>query len=133
MKWNVILQNPPSNNLGVFNVFDYNSFQIEVKTLFSKKLPKEKFLDELDLIAHYHFCRKVEWETIFTTWPPYIDKEELERIITTYHTERKPGTPIPDRIDITPDKMRKIDVYDQLRANWTRFSEYVWKESQNAG
>ena len=28
------------------------------------------------------------------------------------------------------DTKIKIDVYAQLRANWERFSEYVWRESQ---
>ena len=132
MKWNVILQNPPSNNLGIYNVFDYYSFRNDVKELFIKQYDKEKFIDELDLIAHYHFSEKVEWETIFTTWPPYIDKEEIERIVTDYHIKRKPGAPLPDRLDVRPDHMRKIDVYDQLKVNWHRFSDYVWKECQNA-
>ena len=132
MKWNVILQNPPSERLGVFNVFDHSSFQMEVNELFQKGYTKEKFTDELDLIAHYHFCAKVEWESIFTTWPPYIDMEELKRIIDTYHINRKPEESLPERVNVMPDRFRKIDVYDQLRVNWKRFVDYVWKEGQNA-
>ena len=40
MKWNVILQNPPSNNLGIYNVFDYYSFRNDVKELFIKQYDK---------------------------------------------------------------------------------------------
>ena len=92
---------------------------------------RERFEKELDGEAHYSFWAKAEWETLFTTWPPYIDAEEIERIINEYHINRKPGEPLPERVDVNLDSKYRIDVYAQLRANWDRFVDYVWRVSQN--
>lgn len=130
MKWNVILKKDRSGELCSFNVFDDAEFRMNIEKLFECKYDKKRFLEELDREAHYSFWAKIEWETIFTTWPPYITKDEIERIINAYHVNRKPGEPLPDKIEVTPEHFRKIDVYAQLRANWERFSDYVWRESQ---
>ena len=130
MKWNVILKKDRSGELCSFNVFDDAEFRMNIEKLFECKYDKKRFLEELDREAHYSFWAKIEWETIFTTWPPYITKDEIERIINAYHVNRKPGEPLPDKIEVTPEHFRKIGVYAQLRANWERFSDYVWRESQ---
>ena len=130
MKWNVILKNYKSGNLCAFNIFDDVEFRMNIEKLFERKYDKKRFLEELDRAAHYSFWAKIEWESIFTTWPPYIAKDEIERIINEYHINRKQGEPLPDKIKVTPEHYLKIDVYAQLRANWDRFSDYVWKESQ---
>lgn len=130
MKWNVILKKDRSGELCSFNVFDDAEFRMNIEKLFECKYDKKRFLEELDREAHYSFWAKIEWETIFTTWPPYITKDEIERIINAYHVNRNPGEPLPDKIEVTPEHFRKIDVYAQLRANWERFSDYVWRESQ---
>ncbi len=130
MKWNVILENYSTERLYAFNVFDDTEFRANVEKLFEKKYDRKRFEEELDLKAHYSFWAKIEWETIFTTWPPHIDANEIERIIDEYYINHKKDEPLPDKINVRPEKYRKIDVYDQLRANWDRFADYVWKESQ---
>ena len=130
MKWNVILKNYKTDKLCAFNIFDDVEFRINIEQLFERKYDKKRFLEELDLEARHSFEAKIEWETFFTTWPPYIAQDEIERIINEYHINRQPGVPLPDKIRVTTEHYRKIDVYAQLRANWERFSDYVWKESQ---
>lgn len=130
MKWNVILENYSTERLYAFNVFEDTEFRANVEKLFEKKYDRKRFEEELDLKAHYSFWAKIEWETIFTTWPPYIDADEIERIINEYYINRKKDEPLPDKIDVNLEKHHKIDVYDQLRANWDRFADYVWRESQ---
>lgn len=130
MKWNVILENYSTERLYAFNVFDDTEFRTNIEKLFEQKYDRKRFEEELDRQAHYSFWAKVEWETIFTTWPPYIDAKEIERIIDEYYINRKPGEPLPDKVDVRLKKYQKIDVYAQLRANWDRFADYVWKESQ---
>lgn len=130
MRWNVILRTDSKGDLGVFNIFDDSDFRLDVEKLISKDYDKKQFSKELDLIAHFHFWSKIEWETIFTTWPPYINEDELNRLVTEYHTNRKPGQPLPERIDVKLDRMHKIDIYAQLRMNWERFCDYVWTESR---
>ena len=130
MKWNVILKNYSNGNLMCYNIFDDVEFRMNIEKLFERKYDQKRFLEELDLEVRHSFWAKIEWEMFFTTWPPYIGAKEIERIITKYHINRKPGEPLPDKIEVTPEHFRKIDVYTQLRANWERFSDYVWRESQ---
>lgn len=130
MKWNVILKNNSTDRLYAFNVFEDTEFRNNIEKLFEKNYDKKRFEEELDRQAHYSFWEKIEWETLFTTWPPHIDSKEIERIINEYYINRKPGEPFPDRIDVTPKTICKVDVYAQLRANWERFVDYVWKESR---
>ena len=130
MKWNVILQTDGKTDLGIYNVFDDVGFRLAIEKLFEKKYDNKRFMEELDREAHFSFWAKIEWETVFTTWPPYINREEIDRIITEYHHKRKHGELLPERVYVNLDTKVKIDVYAQLRANWERFSEYVWRESQ---
>lgn len=130
MKWNVILKNYSNGGLMCYNIFDNIEFRMNIEKLFERKYDKKRFLEELDSEARYSFWAKIEWETIFTTWPPYIDAAEIERNISEYHINRKPGEPLPERIDVNLETKHKIDVYAQLRANWERFADYMWRESQ---
>ena len=131
MKWNVILKNHSTGKLHAFNIFDDVEFRMNIEKLIEHKYDRERFEKELDREAHYSFWAKFEWETIITTLPPYIDAEEIDRIINEYHINRKPGEPLPERVDVNLEHKYKIDVYAQLRANWDRFVDYVWRVSQN--
>lgn len=75
-------------------------------------------MNELDQEIHYFFWAKIEWEVFITTWPPYIDAKEISRIISEYHINRTPEQRLPERIDVNVTKWYKIDVYNQLQANW---------------
>ena len=83
-----------------------------------------------DRKADYCFRAQIEWETFFTTWPPYIGAEEINRIIKEFYLNREQGVPLPERTEVNLETKHRIDVYAQLRANWERFSDYVWKEGQ---
>ena len=131
MKWNVILKNHSTGKLHAFNIFDDVEFRMNIEKLIEHKYDRVRFEKELDGEAHYSFWAKFEWETIITTWPPYIYAEEIDRIKNEYHINRKPGEPLPERVDVNLEHKYKIDVYAQLRANWDRFVDYVWRVSQN--
>ena len=81
MKWNVILQTDGKTDLGIYNVFDDVGFRLAIEKLFEKKYDKKRFMEELDREAHFSFWAKIEWETVFTTWPPYINREEIDRLL----------------------------------------------------
>ena len=42
----------------------------------------------------------------------------------------QPCVRLPERTEVNLETKHRIDVYAQLRANWERFSDYVWKEGQ---
>lgn len=130
MKWNVIVRDITTGTIGPYNIFDCADFRIAVEKIRAQKYDKIRFLEELDREADYCFRAQIEWETFFTTWPPYIGAEEINRIITEFYLNREQGIPLPERAEVNLETKHKIDVYAQLRANWERFSDYVWKEGQ---
>ena len=130
MKWNVILQDTTTGKFQPYNIFEYRDFRLSMENLFKKQYPEERFLKELDLEIHYFFWAKIEWEIFIATRSNYIDKEEISRIISEYHVNRPSEQEIPEHIGVNVSKYQKIDVYRQLRDNWERFSEYMWRESQ---
>ena len=92
----------------------------------NKYKTKEEFAERLHHEVLYRFWAKSEWEVIVTTWPPYVDSEEIDRLVK----ERE------DRIkswgnfyctDVRLEHGVKLDVYTQLALNWDRFIDYVWK------
>ena len=130
MKWNVILQDPRTGQFKPYNIFEYPDFRISMENLFKRQYPQECFLSELDQEIHHYFRAKIEWEMFITAWPPHINSDEISRIISEYHINRPPEQPIPEQIHVNVTKYYKIDVYSQLRANWERFADYMWRESQ---
>ena len=130
MKWNVIVKDLSTGRIGPYNIFDCSDFRIAVEKIIAQKYDKTHFLDELDREADYCFRAQIEWETFFTTWPPYIGKEEINRIIKEFYLNREQGVPLPERTEVNLETKHRIDVYAQLRANWERFSDYMWKEGQ---
>ena len=130
MKWNVILQDAATGKFQPYNIFEYRDFRLSMENLFKKQYPEERFLKELDFEIHYFFWAKIEWEIFIATPSNYIDKEEISRIISEYHVNRPSEQEIPEHIGVNVMKYQKIDVYRQLRDNWERFSEYMWRESQ---
>ena len=91
---------------------DFKKSQKEVKEFFTKNMWSDEFkkcksLDELieysiemrlERLCMYYFWSKCEYEVIVSSWPPREGSEE------------------------------KIDIYDQLKANWDIFKELVFKE-----
>lgn len=130
MKWTVFLQDSQTGKFKPYNIFEHLEFRLSMENLFKKQYPKERFLNELEQEIHYFFWAKIEWEIFITIWPPYIDAKEISRIISEYHINRTPEQRLPERIDVNVTKWYKIDVYNQLQANWERFADYMWTESQ---
>ena len=83
-------------------------FRLSIENLFKKQYPEERFLKELDLEIHYFFWAKIEWEIFITAWPPYISKNEINRIISEYHINRPLEQELPERIDVQVLKYQKI-------------------------
>ena len=91
---------------------DFKKSQREVTEFFQKNMWSDEFkkcksLDELieysiemrlERLCMYYFWSKCEYEVIVSAWPPREGSEE------------------------------KIDIYDQLKANWDIFKELVFKE-----
>lgn len=97
LEWKVIRENFNSKEINFYNVFDHGSFYYDFIKLCKRRLNKDRFLEEVKSDLRYYFWGKCEHEVIVSAWPPREGVEE------------------------------KIDVFDQVMANWEHFAEYCTK------
>lgn len=100
MKWNVILRDYETGKFKPYNIFEHEAFRLAIEKLFERQYPKDRFLKELDQEARYYFWAQIEWEFFITTWPPYINADEISRIISEYHINRPPEQALPEHIAV---------------------------------
>ena len=127
MIWNVYYRDINSQEIKVFNIFNHSSFCGAVIRLKKKKLPKEEFAKRLERETLYYFWSKCEFEIVLTSFPPYIDKKELDRLNSEYENFNTMYGHYPFRIDVCPETYKKIDIYEQVHLNWNVFVDYVWR------
>ena len=130
MKWNVLRHDFNAREIKEYDIFRHSSFAKDVMTLSNQDLTKEDFTEKLRRILQYYFWSKSEHEVVITSWPPYIDGEELSRINKEYEEYNEKWGHYPYKIDICPDVGRKIDIYTQAMLNFDVFCDYVWKHKE---
>ena len=119
LTWNVYRYNINHNTIYVFNVFTHYSFAKDVLDIMNRNLSYDEFSKELNSVALYYFCSKSEHEIVITSFPPYIDKKEINRITSECDMH-------PYRTNVNLDNGMKVDIYQQLKLNWDHFVNYVW-------
>ena len=128
MKWNVLRYNINLHKIEEYNIFQHRSFAKDVAELFNQDLTKEEFAEKLRRSLQYYFWSKSEHEVVVTSWPPYIDKKELDRLSFEYESHNQKWGYYPYLLDVRFDVGEKIDIYDQVRLNWDVFADYVWNQ-----
>lgn len=104
MKWNVMLFR--NGEMKPFNVFQNYLFADAVTNIINDPVnenkTREELSEEIRRKAQWQFWSRCEYEYIATEWPPAKD-----------------------------DKGYKLDVYEQLMANWDRFMDYImlWRHN----
>ena len=74
------------------------------------------FLKEVHSFLMYAFWSNAEYEVVITSWPPYLDKEEFEKISKENFKHRTMvGLSIGE----------KVDIYTQVMINWEAFKLYL--------
>jgi hypothetical protein len=73
----------------------------------------------------YYYWSKSEYETIITSWPPYVEDEELNRL-NSEKEKRIQETGKFYRAAVNLNVGYKIDIYTQVMMNWDRFIDYIW-------
>ena len=102
LEWNVIRYNISARKIEPFNIFDHYSFSKEVEKLLNESnVSFENFEEKLRKEVMYWFWSKAEHEVLIRAWCGGSGDEEV-----------------------------KVDIYDQVRWNWSRFVEYVWGQKQ---
>lgn len=128
--WNVYKISCSTQKLRVFNVFKHDSFYCNIKKLLKMNISKESFAEQLRREAQYYYWSKTEWECIITGSQPYIDRKELQRIISECYLQRQNANSPCRCAHVNLSQSDKIDVYDQLCANWDAFVDYVWSHAK---
>ena len=116
LEWNVFLHDFNSNKIIVFNVFNHGRFLNDLYKL-KKETDFKKFSEEIRNLIIYYYWSKCEYETIITSFPSYISKEELNRI---------KNEDVKYRTCVNLECEIKVDVYDQIMLNWDKFINYLW-------
>jgi hypothetical protein len=125
LKWNVF--NESDGHIKVINLFDYN-YTFLTGLLEAKRKYKNDFshfADKVRTSLQHCFWSKCEYETIITTWPPYIESEEIDRLNKEKIERLATGKPYY-RDTVNLEVEYKIDIYTQVMMNWDRFIDYIW-------
>jgi hypothetical protein len=123
--WNVFNE----RNGAVFpvNIFEYNYKFLE-DLLVAKKKYKDNFEEFANYIREslqYYYWSKSEYETIITSWPPYVEDEELSRLNSEKEKRiQENGKFYSAAVNLNVGY--KIDIYTQVMMNWDRFIDYIW-------
>ena len=86
----------------------------------------ESFVDEyLRKECGYYFWSKCECEVVITSWPPYMDVENIDKLKKEVEEHDSKYSWRQLRVNVPLTISEKIDIYDQLRLNWDAFKRYV--------
>ena len=123
--WNVF--NECNGEICPLNIFEYNYKFLEDLLIAKRKYKDhfEEFAEHVRKSLQYYYWSKSEYETVITTWPPYIESEELNRLNKEKHEREIRNRPFyRDAVNLTT--RYKIDIYTQIMMNWDRFIDYIW-------
>lgn len=113
-----------NDKIEIHNIFDHVRFMNDLVQI-KKYTTFEKFEKEVDLSLMYYYWSKCEWEVVVTSFPPYIDNEELEKLIRE-HDECIKNYGRFIRTYTNLETAEKVDVYRQVKMNWKPFINYLW-------
>ena len=139
-EWNVIYENLNARKIEVFNIFEHFGFLaylVHIKEKLKKQFDKKEeeiqsskeafnfFEEEVRSALFRFFGSKSEWEVIITSWPPFVENEEIDRLVKEREEHIKKWGNFY-RTDVCLDIATKIDVYAQVKLNWVQFMDYLW-------
>lgn len=130
MEWYVFRENTNRKIIEKFNIFDHSGFRKLIEEAVKIATTKEIFADLIKKALMYYFWCKSEHEVVITSWPPYIDKTELDRLNAKYEERYNEWGQYPYCLDVRLTTGEKIDIYSQVMLNWDAFVDYVWEKCE---
>lgn len=127
--WNVF--NERNGEIFPINIFEYNYKFLEDLLVVKRKHKDnfEEFAEQVRKSLQYYYWSKSEYETVITSWPPYIESKELDRINQEKAERLAQNMPFY-REAVNLNVGYKIDIYTQIMLNWDRFISYLWDNKQ---
>ena len=125
--YNVYIEDFNSKKIKVFNIFNSYRFYEDLLKINKKyKDNFEEFSQQVKSSIMYSFWSKCEYEIILTSWPAYVNSEEIDRLVSKREEKLKKYNHFYiDYVNLTVGE--KIDVYDQIMLNWDIFIKYLWE------
>lgn len=125
--YNVYMEDFNKREIKKFNVFNHYSFYNGL--LKCKKKYKNQFNEFSNAVKEllcYYFWAKSEYEIILTSWPPYVENKEIDRLVAEReeHNKKYNKDPIRSLVELTVAE--KVDIYNQIMLNWDIFINYIW-------
>ena len=126
MEWNVYYHDVNKQEIRPLNIFNHSRFNKDVQEHLKKCKDKNEFAENLRKELMYNFWCKSEYEVIITSFPPYIEMNELDRLNRERDSHREKYNRDLIRLDVDLDTEIKVDICSQVMLNWDRFLNYVW-------
>ena len=124
--YNVYLEDFNARKIITFNIFNHYRFYeslVKIKKKYSNDF--NAFSEEVKNNLMYYFWSKSEYEIILTSWPPYVESEEIDRIVEEKKKRiEKDGIFYRESVNLNVEE--KVDIYDQVLMNWDVFIKYLW-------
>lgn len=117
LSWNVLFEDFNKREIVTYDIFKDGYFEKIARDIKSRGFDKEYFAEEFRIKLMQQFWSRSEYEVVVTSWPPYVSKEEIERLN---------NEDVKYRTNVNLVVGRKIDIYEQLQMNWKQFIDYVW-------
>lgn len=126
LSWNVFWEDFNKREIVYYDIFKSGHWEKKAKEL-KKEYPEfEDWSKEFKAELMYQYWSRSEYEVIITSWPPYIDIEEIDKLQQEVENREKVWGSKILRINPRLTTTRKIDIFEQLNMNWEVFANYVW-------
>ena len=157
LTWWVYNEDINNREIKPYNIFDHGGFLKGLNQMFKNiKKESDKYLKENNLDADlstkelnkynkymeafedealsrecsYYFWSKCEYEIVLTSWPPYVEVEDIDKLKQEVEEHDSKYNWKQLRINVPLTVAKKIDIYDQLRLNWDAFKTYVFEHEK---
>jgi hypothetical protein len=127
LSWRVFREDPNKRTIEYHDIFKGTYLQEEVEALMHSAHSKEEFAAELKQKLMYRYWSRSEHEIVITSWPPYINVENIDEMKKEVEKHNAECNWEQKRISPNLTIARKIDVFDQIAMNWPQFVDYVWE------
>lgn len=127
LSWKVIMEDPNQQKIIYYDLFKGNHWITVARELKLQYPIFQAWSDAFRQKLMSQYWSRCEYEVVVTSWPPYINVEDIKKLQDEVEEKEKKWGNKPLRVNITPTVAKKIDIFEQLDANWAVFSQYVWR------
>lgn len=127
LSWKVLFEDFNSHKIIDYDIFKGGYWERTARELKTEFPDRKEWEDHFRTKLMSMYWARAEYEVVITSWPPFIEVNENQKLQDEVIEREKIWGSKPYRINITPTVARKIDIFEQLNMNWDIFIDYVWR------